>query len=142
MTPRPEEVAALLRASARDSVWLPVNGTSMLPTILAGSEVRVVARARRPRIAEIWAFCDTNGTIVVHRYRKQDADGRSLFRGDNQKWRDDPVAPDRLIGLVTHVREGGKVRRFAIRSRFGWIVDRLIGRISRHSVYRPFRRRT
>lgn len=114
----------------------------MLPTILAGNEVRVVARARRPRIAEIWAFCDANGTIVVHRYRMRDAAGRSVFRGDGQPWRDDPVPDDLLIGLVTHVRQGEIVRRFAIRERLGWIVDRLFGRIYRHSVYRPFRRRT
>jgi hypothetical protein len=114
----------------------------MFPTILAGSEVRVEARSRRPRIAEIWAFCDANGVVVVHRYRKRDAEGRWIFRGDNRKLRDEPVDPQLLIGVVTHVRRAGIVRRFAIWSRLTWIVDRLIGRISRHSVYRPFRRRT
>jgi hypothetical protein len=142
MSPRPDEVAALLRASARESVWLPVDGTSMFPTIKAGSQVRVVARARRPRIAEIWAFCDANGTIVVHRYRKRDAEDRLLFRGDNQVWRDPPVTDDHLIGLVTHTRRGDIVRRFAIRERLVWIVRRLFGRIFRHSVYRTSRRRT
>jgi hypothetical protein len=129
MRPRPEDVAALLRSSARESVWLPVDGTSMFPTILAGSEVRVVARARRPRIAEIWAFCDADGTIVVHRYRKRDAEGRALFRGDNRRWRDQPVVADRLVGLVTHVKQGDSVRRFATRERLGWIARRLIGLI-------------
>lgn len=134
----------MLRASARDSVWLPVDGTSMFPTILAGSEVRVEARPRRPRIAEIWAFCDTNGVVVVHRYRKRDADGRWIFRGDNKKLRDQPVDPELLIGLVTHVRRDGAGRRFTRWSRLVWIASRLarrLARLARLSASRPSRRR-
>jgi len=142
MSPRPEDVAALLRASARDSVWLPVDGTSMFPAISGGSEARGEAQSLRPWIAESLAFCDANGVVVVHRYRKRDAEGRWIFRGDNRKLRDEPVDPQLVVGLVTHVRRGETVRRFAIRSRLAWIVDRLIGRISRHSVYRSFGRRS
>lgn len=129
--PRPEDVAALVRSSAADGVWLPVDGLSMLPTISAGSQVRVVSRSRRPRIAEIWAFCDLNGAIVVHRYRRRDEAGRLIFRGDNVLHHDTAVDPARLIGAVTSVRTEGTTRRFGKVGRARWMAGRLIARLSR-----------
>jgi signal peptidase I len=114
----------------------------MLPTISAGSEVRVVARTRPPRIAEIWAFCDSNGTVVVHRYWRRDDVGRSVFRGDNMRAFDEPVSAELLIGLVTSVRRGGTEHRFAMQQRLWWFVTRLNRRLRRYSRFRPFRRRT
>jgi len=132
--PGPGDVASLLRSSARASVWLPVDGVSMLPTISAGSQVRVKAQARGPRIAEIWAFCDTNGLVVVHRYRRRGPQRQSVFRGDNVPWHDPPVDESRLIGRVTHVRRGNAIRRIAISERLRWIGRRLWQRILRDTT--------
>jgi hypothetical protein len=129
--PRPEDVAALVRSSAGDGVWLPVDGVSMLPTISAGSQVRVVSRSRRPRIAEIWAFCDPNGVIVVHRYRRRDDEGRFVFRGDNVVQHDTPVDGPRLIGVVTTIKVEGTTQRVGLPARIRWLAGRLLSRIRR-----------
>jgi signal peptidase I len=128
-SPRPEDVAALVRSSAGDGVWLPVDGSSMLPTISAGSQVRVVSVSRRPRIAEIWAFCDPNGAIIVHRYRRQDGDGRFVFRGDNVKQSDVPVDGERLIGVVTRINADGTSRAAGWPARVRWIAHRATARV-------------
>ena len=112
----------------------------MIPTILAGDKVRVVAQTRRPRIAEIWAFCDAGGTVTVHRYRRRTAAGDLSFRGDNVISHDAPVGADLLIGLVTHLKRGDRVVRFGIHTRFAWIVRRLTGRFRRLSGLRPSHR--
>jgi hypothetical protein len=140
-SPRPEDVASLLRASARDGVWLPVDGGSMFPTISAGSEVLVEGRDRRPRIAEIWAFCDANGLIVVHRYRRRETTGRFVFRGDNVVRADEAVDPKRLIGVVRRVRRDGAERDFGLRERLRWLAGRgsarTRARIPRNGPGRP-----
>jgi signal peptidase I len=130
-SPRPEDVAALVRSSAEDGVWLPVDGVSMLPTISAGSRVRVVSRARRPRIAEIWAFCDPTGVIVVHRYRRRDGSGRFVFRGDNVVQHDVPVDAEWLIGVVTRVEAAGTTQAVGAVARIRWLAGRLYRRIRR-----------
>ncbi|HEY0870795.1 MAG TPA: S24/S26 family peptidase [Acidothermaceae bacterium] len=130
-SPRPEDVAALVRSSAGDGVWLPVDGSSMLPTISAGSQVRVVSVSRRPRIAEIWAFCDPNGEIIVHRYRRQDHAQRFVFRGDNVKQSDMPVDAERLIGVVRVIDANGTKRAAGWLARVRWIAHRAGARIRR-----------
>jgi hypothetical protein len=130
-SPRPEDVAALVRSSAADGVWLPVDGVSMLPTISAGSRVRVFSRSGRPRIAEIWAFCDPTGEIVVHRYRRLDPAGRFVFRGDNVVQHDVPVDAERLIGLVTEVEVDGATWSVGLTARIRWLAGRLLARIRR-----------
>jgi signal peptidase I len=128
-SPRPEDVAALVRSSAGDGVWLPVDGSSMLPTISAGSQVRVFSVSRRPRIAEIWAFCDSNGAIIVHRYRRQDGAGRFVFRGDNVKQSDVPVDGERLVGVVMRIKAAGTMRSVGWPARARWIARRAAARI-------------
>jgi len=103
----------------------------MLPTISAGSQVQVFSVSRRPRIAEIWAFCDLNSVIVVHRYRRRDGDSRFVFRGDNVKRSDPPVDTERLIGVVTLVREHGAARKVGLLSRARWVLRRAAARRSR-----------
>ncbi|MCU1675610.1 MAG: hypothetical protein JWM93_368, partial [Frankiales bacterium] len=64
---RPDALAALMRAAAGEQLVMRVDGTSMGATIVAGSEVVVHARARPPRTSEVWAFCNEDSTVVVHR---------------------------------------------------------------------------
>ncbi|MDQ1464592.1 MAG: Peptidase S24-like [Actinomycetota bacterium] len=131
VTPRPDEVAALLRSGSGDGIWLPVDGVSMLPTISAGSEVWVTSRTRRPRIAEVWAFCDANSTIVVHRYRRRDPAGRFVFRGDNVRRADAAVDAAQLVGIVTRVRRSGATTTVGLGARVSWLGRRLAARLRR-----------
>jgi hypothetical protein len=103
----------------------------MLPTISAGSRVRVFSRSRRPRIAEIWAFCDPTGEIVVHRYRRRDPAGRFVFRGDNVRQHDVPVDDERLIGVVTQVEADGAAWSVGAATRVRWLAGRLAARMRR-----------
>jgi hypothetical protein len=130
VTPRPDEVAALLRSGSGDGIWLPVDGVSMLPTISAGSQVQVFSQSRRPRIAEIWAFCDPNGVIVVHRFRRRDGD-RFMFRGDNVVQHDTPVDEPRLIGVVTAIKVGGTTQQVGTVARLRWLAGRVVSRMRR-----------
>ncbi len=86
-----------------------VDGRSMGASIPAGAKVLVTA-APKPRRGEIWAFCLPDGTLVVHRYRRM-IDGRHCFQGDATRWADEPVDAALLIGRVTAVDAGGRVRR-------------------------------
>jgi len=77
----PTTKARLLRQVAGlRSMWIPAHGSSMGWTIPSGSSVRVVA-VERPRRGELWAYCDDNGTVVVHRYAYRAAAGH-ILRGD------------------------------------------------------------
>jgi hypothetical protein len=89
--------------------WLDVDGRSMGAAIPPGSKVLVTA-APHPRRGEIWAFCLPGGAVVVHRYRRV-IDGRHCFQGDANRWADEPVDAALLIGRVTMVDAGGRVRR-------------------------------
>jgi Peptidase S24-like len=139
--PSAEDVASLLRASARDGLWLSVDGISMLPTISAASQVRVQLQDHPPRIGEIWAFCNVDGAVFVHRYRHRGEGGALLFQGDNVRRRDEPVHNTRLIGKVTHVRRDGETQQLTFRGRLAWIVRQGIRKIRRRLTYRHFRRR-
>ena len=78
-------------------------------TIPAGARVLVTA-ARRPRRAEIWAFCLADATVVVHRFRRL-VDGRFQFQGDARPWPDEPVGSELLVGRVIAIETDGGRRR-------------------------------
>ncbi len=85
-------------------------------TIRAGSSVQIVA-AETPRFGEIWAFCNPEGAVVVHRYLGRDDDSYR-FQGD-ATGADLPASPDLIIGRVAAVKRGGHVR--AVRRLDRWI---------------------
>jgi hypothetical protein len=77
-------------------------------TILTGSNVWVLA-ADRPRWGEIWAFCDPDSTIDVHRcvgHRR----GRARFWGDGNESADTLVDDALLIGRVVAIESPGGAR--------------------------------
>jgi hypothetical protein len=107
---RPEQIASALRLTAASKpLWLDISGISMGRTILPGNQVLVVG-AQRPRLGQVWAFCNDAGSVVVHRCRGRD-DGRFVFEGDGTGHADRPVATNRLVGKVAAVRRGSQVRR-------------------------------
>ncbi|MEO1063907.1 MAG: S24/S26 family peptidase [Actinomycetota bacterium] len=96
----PHPSAALLRArsTAPGGLQLHAAGSSMLPTIAAGTSVDVEAQPR-PRSGEIWAFVTDDGQVVVHRHVRPGREGHT-FRGDANEHTDAPVRPDQLVGRV------------------------------------------
>jgi phage repressor protein C with HTH and peptisase S24 domain len=134
-TTRPERIASTLRrAAAERDVWLDVSGDSMGRAILSGSQVEVRAAAA-PRVGEIWAFCDEDGGIVVHRYRGRH-DGSLVFEGDSSPHADRPITADRLIGRVVTVRTDGASCTIGRLSRWAGTVGllrRRAGRLARRA---------
>lgn len=111
--------ASLMRRRvAVEPVWLPVHGTSMQPAILDGWDVQVVP-ASRPRRGELWAFCNPEGDLVVHRCRRS-ADGAYLFAGDARLIADAPVRDEQLVGRVSAIRGPGATHAVTERDRLKW----------------------
>ncbi len=132
----PETSARALRAAvAVEPLWVKAAGSSMEGTIADGDEVKLVS-AVRPRLGEIWAYCDEGGRLVVHRFvglRR----GQMVFRGDARSSTDRLVPPARIAGKVTRLSSDGsvhRVRRIGGLRRIGrWKVEAAIKRLARRS---------
>jgi hypothetical protein len=108
-TPPPATIVRLLRRRAETAtLWIDAGGSSMGRAIPDRSRVRVVA-ASRPRRGEVWAMCDDEGRVIVHRALGV-VGGQWWFQGDANRSPDLPVEPDRLIGRVVEVDVGGRRR--------------------------------
>jgi hypothetical protein len=107
----PEAVARLLRLRAdAEPLRIEVAGSSMGRTIVSGSAVWVVG-ARRPRWGEIWAFCDPESRVQVHRCVGHRS-GRNRFWGDANPAADALVDDAFVIGRVIAVEPvGGEYTR-------------------------------
>lgn len=82
----------------------------MRGVIDSGSTVQVHAGSA-PRVGEIWAFTADDGTIVVHRVRHVSAD-TIVCRGTGNRFDDEPVGHQRLVGTVVSVTTSAGTRRF------------------------------
>ena len=101
--------ARLLRqAAASAPLWIVARGDSMGKSIPTGSSV-LVAKYSTPRRGQVWAYCDQSGGVVVHRYRRH-RDVGHVLQGDTRTHPDSPVHDGLLIGRVTAVRRGDRVR--------------------------------
>ena len=120
---RAETKARLLRESAASApLWIVTRGTSMGRAIPDGASVLVVPGAT-PRRGQVWVYCDESGDVVAHRYRRRTASGHVL-RGDVRAYADAPIGDEQLVGRVTAVRCGDRVRAV------GW-RDRCVGECRR-----------
>jgi hypothetical protein len=121
-------VARLLRARVADgpTLWLPVDGRSMWPTIRPPAKVRLDGGGR-PRRGEVWAFVGAGEAIVVHRCERRSGPGY-VFRGDGLARSDPWVPAGHLIGRVVQVEDQRGQHRLGP-------VDRSCG-IGRHLVMR------
>lgn len=61
-----------------------------------------VAAARAPARGEVWAYCEENDGVVVHRCVRPAAEGW-VFRGDRGRRADQPVPAPHLVGRVVEV---------------------------------------
>jgi hypothetical protein len=106
----PETITRLLRRRAESGVlWIDTTGNSMGRAIPDGARVRVVA-AGRPRRGEVWAMCNDDSRVIVHR-ALGGVDGRWWLQGDANRFPDPPVGLDRLIGRVDEIEVAGRRRR-------------------------------
>ncbi len=109
-TTSPDTITRLLRRRAEvGTLWIDAIGNSMGRAVPDGARVRVVV-ARRPRRGEVWAVCNDDGRIIVHRVLGVVGD-RWWLRGDANRSPDLPVRFDRLIGRVDEIDVAGRRRR-------------------------------
>ncbi|HEX4983478.1 MAG TPA: hypothetical protein VFV63_17360 [Ilumatobacteraceae bacterium] len=109
-TTPPDTIARLLRRRAESgTLWIDTVGSSMGRAVPDGARVRVVAAAR-PRRGEVWAICNDDSRVVVHRALGV-VDGRWWFQGDANRSPDLPIELARLIGRVAEVDIAGRRRR-------------------------------
>ena len=85
-------------------------------TILPGSRV-LLDEVPAPSLGEIWAWCQPDGEIVVHRSLGRGRRGYR-FQGDARRDLDPPVAPERIIGRVTAIEYRGMRRTLGWQSRW------------------------
>jgi hypothetical protein len=98
----PSTIASVLRKTVEARpLWIDVRGRSMGRSIRDGSKVRV-EMATRPRRSEVWAFCDRDGNIVVHRCRGERS-GAYRFQGDARVRADELISSAQLIGRVVQL---------------------------------------
>ena len=119
-TTPPETITRLLRRRAESgTLWIDTAGNSMGRAIPDGARVRVVAAAR-PRRGEVWAMCNDDSRVIVHRALGV-VDGRWWLQGDANRSPDPPVGLDRLIGRVDEIEVAGHRRRLGASK---WLIGR------------------
>lgn len=119
-TTPPDTITRLLRRRAESgTLWIDAVGSSMGQAIPDGARVRVVA-VDRPRRGEVWAMCNDEGRVIVHRVLGV-VGRRWWLQGDANRSPDLPVDLDRLIGRVDEVEAAGRRRSLGT-------SDRLIAR--------------
>ena len=103
-----EQAHALLVERGKP-VTLDVTSDSMLPTLPAGSAVRVEPSVRSPRRGDLVVFRQA-GYLVVHRFLGAARTGDLRARGDAARPLDPPVPPEAVLGVVVAVRRDGEWR--------------------------------
>ena len=140
-TSSPETIASVMRrAAAAGTLWLDASGTSMGTSVVSGDKV-LVGPALRPRQGEVWAFCNANSSIVVHRCRGRRREGW-LFEGDAVGRADPVVSESWLIGRVISIRHDHAEHRVGLSDRVvgtAAIAARRARRVVRRTVRRALR---
>ena len=109
-TTPPDTITRLLRRRAESgTLWIDAVGSSMGQAIPDGARVRVVA-VDRPRRGEVWAMCNDEGRVIVHRVLGV-VGRRWWLQGDANRSPDLPVDLVRLIGRVDEIEVAGRRRR-------------------------------
>lgn len=89
--------------------WLPVTGTSNLPTLCGGRDEIILGRVDGPlKKYELPLYHRDNGQYTLHRIVSVQPDGTYTCCGDNQ-WKKEPgIRPDQIIGRVIRITRKGK----------------------------------
>lgn len=114
-------------ASAGAELWVRVRGSSMMPAISRGAEIRVgPLPARELRAGDVVLARSATGSPVVHRISRI-AGPRVWLKGDFRLAADAPIDASEILCLVDAVRIEGTVRPVAPRRSRAWrdVVRRL-----------------
>ena len=89
--------------------WLPVTGTSNLPTLSGGRDEIILGRVDGTlKKRELPLYRRENGQYVLHRIVAVRSDGTYTCCGDNQWTREPGIRPDQIIGKVIRITRKGK----------------------------------
>jgi signal peptidase I len=93
--------------------WLPVQGTSMLPVLHEGDEVRISHDLSAVHRGDILVYQKSDG-LVAHRvvgiYQHPGTSHQYLTKGDNCSYFDPPLRDEALLGRITAIRRNAKER--------------------------------
>lgn len=98
--------------SAKEQVWLPLNGQSMAPFLPGGSKILVSKTAAgQIRRGDLLVF-EVEGRLVCHRVlRRQATSDRYLFLTKGDGWRtiESWVAEAEMLGRVPRIERAGRM---------------------------------
>ena len=123
----PQRLQALceLWCGSQQDVWLTLQGGSMMPTIRAGSRLRLRCHQYVPVLGDVIAF--RRGTqLIVHRLQSVDAQGRLICQGDANAAPDVPITLSEVVGLIVETQAPAFPARL---HRGGVRVKRVLSRI-------------
>lgn len=111
-------VIAQRQLKRNGSVDIPSKGCSMFPAIRSGDVCRFVPiDGERLMMGEIVLFADDGGQLVGHRLVRITGSPRNrrfVCKGDTNRYPDEPIARERIIGKLTHVQRSNKAGRTRI----------------------------
>ena len=129
--PRPEQtehasmsLCLAMRLDLAPPVWLAARGTSMLPWRVAGCEMKIERVGPEPEIGTILVFRQ-GAKLYYHRVIGRIGANQWRTKGDTLIDSDEPVSDGDIVGRITAVRRGNRVR--AVRPDHGaaWLSQRL-----------------
>ena len=89
--------------------WLPVTGTSNLPTLSGGRDEIILGRIDQPlKKYELPLYRRDNGQYVLHRIVSVQPDGTYTCCGDHQWTKEPGIRPDQIIGRVIQITRKGR----------------------------------
>lgn len=87
--------------------WIPVRGGSMWPALRPGDEAGFTGVTDSLREGQV-VVARLPSAIVAHRVVSAEGDSVTL-KGDNCRAADPSVTRDAILGVVSHVRRGGRI---------------------------------
>lgn len=88
---------------------LTVTGSSMAPFLVHGRDQILFRKLQGPlRRGDLAFYCRADGSYVMHRVFRVDADGNYYLLGDAQQQVEGPLEPQRIFAMVPRVCRKGK----------------------------------
>lgn len=89
--------------------WLPVTGTSNLPTLSGGRDEIILGRVDGPlKKRELPLYRRDSGQYVLHRIVSVRRDGSYTCCGDNQWTLEPGIRPEQIVGKVIRITRKGR----------------------------------
>ncbi|MBR6376437.1 MAG: S24/S26 family peptidase [Oscillospiraceae bacterium] len=108
---RLEELLPIIREKmdAGGQVTIPVTGTSMKPTLVAGRDSVTLTRLEgSPKRLDLPLYRRRNGQFVLHRIVSLEPDGSFTCCGDHQWVREPGLRPEQIVGMVCQIERQGR----------------------------------